>query len=179
MVVDPHEKSFMTATLFVDTNVLVYSRDAREPAKMSRARQWLEYLWREQLGRTSVQVLTEYYNVMTRKMRPAVTQQKAWDSVDAFFVWSPQPVDRALLERGRAVEERYELSWWDSLVVAAAQLQACSVLLTEDLQDGCTYGTVTVLNPFNTGVAEARASYASAPVAVRRYRSRGRPKRAA
>lgn len=91
----------------------------------------------------------------------------------------PQPVDRALLERGWAVEARYKLSWWDSLLVAAAQLQACSALLTEDLQGGCTYGTVTVLNPFKTGVAEARAMYESVPVAVRRYRSRGRPKRVA
>ena len=169
----------MSGTLFVDTNVFVYSRDGREPEKMPRARQWLEYLWREQRGRTSVQVLTEYYNVMTRKMRPAVSREKAWDSVDALFVWKPQALDRELLERGRTVEERYKLSWWDSLIVAAAQLQACSVLLTEDLQDGCTYGTVTVLNPFKSGVAEARASYESAPVAVRPYKPRGRPKRAA
>lgn len=169
----------MTGTLFVDTNVFVYSRDAREAEKMPRARQWLEYLWREQLGRTSVQVLTEYYNIMTRKMRPVVAPDEAWDSVAALFVWNPQAVDRALLERGRAIEERHKLSWWDSLVVAAAQLQACSVLLTEDLQDRCTYGTVTVLNPFKTGVSEARTSYEFAPVAVRRYRPRGRPKRAA
>lgn len=179
MVGDPREKTCMTGTLFVDTNVFIYSRDAREAEKLPRARQWLEYLWREQLGRTSVQVLTEYYNAMTRKMRPAVAPERAWESVDALFSWNPQASDRALLERGRAVEERYELSWWDSLVVAAAQLQACSVLLTEDLQDRCTYGTVTVLNPFTTGVAEARASYEAAPVAVRRYRSRGRPRRAA
>ncbi len=166
----------MTGTLFVDTNVFVYSRDAREPEKMARARQWLEYLWREQLGRTSVQVLTEYYSTMTRKMKPAVTGEEAWDSVGALFVWNPQVVDRALLERGRAVEARYKLSWWDSLVVAAALLQACTVLLTEDLQDGCAYGTVTVLNPFTAGVAESRRSYEYAPVAVRRYRSRGRPR---
>lgn len=169
----------MTGTLFVDTNVFVYSRDAQEPDKRVRARQWLEYLWRERLGRTSVQVLTEYYSVMTRKMKPAVAPQRAWESVDTLFAWNPQPVDSAVLQRGRAVEERYALSWWDSLVVAAAQLQACTVLLTEDLQEGCTYGTVTVLNPFKTGVADARASYQSVPVAVRRYRSRGRPKRAA
>jgi hypothetical protein len=69
-------------------------------------------------------------------------------------------------------EERHKLSWWDSLVVAAAQLRACTVLLTEALQDGCAYGTVTVLNQFTTGVAEARASYESAPVAVRRVGGR-------
>ncbi len=169
----------MTGTLFVDTNVFVYSRDAREPHKRSLARAWLEYLWREQLGRTSVQVLTEYYNVMTRKMRPAVAPETAWDSVDALFAWNPQVVDQTLLERGRAVEARYKLSWWDSLVVAAAESQACAVLLSEDLQDGGTYGTVTVLNPFKTGIAEARARYEATPAAARRYRPRGRPKRTA
>lgn len=169
----------MTGTLFVDTNVFVYSRDTREPQKRLSARQWLEYLWREQLGRTSVQVLSEYYNAMTRKMRPAVAPETAWDSIGSLFVWNPQPIDRELLERGRAIERRYRLSWWDSLIVAAAQLQSCTALLTEDLQDGCAYGTVTVLNPFKVGVNEARASYESAPVAVHRYRSRGRPRRVA
>lgn len=169
----------MTGTLFVDTNVFVYSRDAREPQKRLCARQWLEYLWREQLGRTSVQVLSEYYNAMTRKMSPAVVPAKAWDSVSALFAWNPQPVDREVLDRGRAIEGRYQLSWWDSLIVAAAQLQSCAVVLTEDLQDGCAYGTVTVLNPFKTGVNEARASYESVPVATDRYRARGRPKRTA
>ncbi|MHB1872818.1 MAG: PIN domain-containing protein [Steroidobacteraceae bacterium] len=139
----------------------------------------MEYLWREQLGRTSVPALNEYYNAMSRQMRPPVPPAAAWDSVDALFACNPQAVDQTLLQRGRAVEERYTLSWWDSLVVAAAEAQACAVLLSEDLQDGCSYGTVTVLNPFKTGVAEARPRYEATPVAVRRYRARGRPKRVA
>jgi hypothetical protein len=51
--------------------------------------------------------------------------------------------------------------------------------LSEDLQEDCTYGTVTVRNPFKTGVAEARPRDEAIPVAVRRHRSRGRPKRSA
>ena len=167
----------MTGLLFVDTNVLVYSRDAREPDKQVRARQWLEYLWREQLGRTSTQVLSEYYNTLTRKIRPEVAPEKAWDSVSALFAWRPQAIDSDLLERARLIERRHRLSWWDSLIVGAAQLQTCAVLLTEDLQNGCVYGSVTVLNPFTTAVAEAHASYEAAPVAVHRRRPRGRPKK--
>jgi predicted nucleic acid-binding protein len=155
----------MTGTLFVDTNVFIYSRDAREPHKRARARQWLEYLWREQLGRTSGQVLNEYYNAMTRQMRPPVPPATAWDSVDALFAWNPQVVDQTLLRRGRAVEERHKLSWWDSLVVAAAEAQACAVLLSEDLQDGCSYGTVIVLNPF-------KAAWPRRARATRRHRWR-------
>ncbi len=167
----------MTGTLFVDTNVFVYSRNARESHKRARACQWLEYLWGEQLGRTSGQVLNEYYSALTRKMRPPVAPAAAWDSVDALFAWNPQAVDHAPLQHGRAVEARYNLSWWDSLVAAAAQSQACAVLLSEDLHDGCHYGLVIVRNRFKTSVAEARPRYAETPVEARRYRSRGRPKR--
>ncbi len=45
----------------------------------------------------------------------------------------------ALLQRGRVIEIRYKLNWWDSLIVAAAQLQDCTVLYTEDLQHGATF----------------------------------------
>jgi predicted nucleic acid-binding protein len=74
-------------------------------------------------------------------------------------------------------ERRYRLSWWESLIVGAAQAQNCPLLLSEDLQDGAVYGGVTVRNPFTLGVSEIAAEYALAPVAVRQHRSRGRPKR--
>ncbi len=169
----------MTGPFFVDTNVFVYSRDAGDPDKQTCARRWLEHLWSEQLGRTSVQVLNEYYGVLTRKLKPVLPAEEARTTAGNLFAWNPRIIDRELIERAWSVEGRYGLSWWDSLIVAAAQLQACSVLLTEDLQDGCVYGSVTALNPFKTAVAEARASYTAAPVAVPRRRGRGRPKKVA
>ena len=57
----------MTGRVFVDTNVLLYARDGSEPAKQPRARIWLEHLWRDMAGRTSMQVLSEYYFNVTRK----------------------------------------------------------------------------------------------------------------
>ena len=65
----------MTALVFVDTNVLVYARDPRDPIKQAKAREWIRFLWDEQRGRTSVQVLSEYYDVITRKFRPAVSRE--------------------------------------------------------------------------------------------------------
>ncbi len=62
----PPAKSFMTALVFVDTNVLVYARETRDPVKRARAREWLEFLWRDLRGRTSIQVLNEYYAVLTQ-----------------------------------------------------------------------------------------------------------------
>jgi predicted nucleic acid-binding protein len=167
----------MTVPVFVDADVFVYARDAGEPVKQPRAAAWLERLWREQLGRTSVQVLSEYYVNVTRKLDPGLPADDAWDDVMALFAWRPQPTDEALMRFARDIEKRHRLSWWDSLVVGAAQLQGCAVLLTEDLQDGGVYGGVTVRSPFTLALGDAIAAYVVAPVATRRHPSRGRPKR--
>jgi predicted nucleic acid-binding protein len=168
----------MNAPVFVDTNVFLYARDAGEAGKQLRAAGWLEYLWYEQSGRTSMQVLSEYYVNVTRKLSPGLAPEEAWDDVEALLTWHPQPIDELLLRRGREIELRYRLSWWDSLVVGAAQLQGCTVLLTEDLQDRAVYGGVTVRSPFTLAIEEAAATYAVAPSAARRHPLRGRRKTA-
>jgi predicted nucleic acid-binding protein len=163
--------------LFVDTNVFIYTRQAGEPAKQRLARAWIDHAWREQSGRTSMQVLSEYYVNVTRKIDPPRDPHDAWDDVKALMTWNPMPVDQALLQAGRDVEARYQLSWWDSLIVAAAQLQGCSLLLTEDLQDGATYGGVLVRSPFTLAVSEAASMYRATPVLASRHRPRGRPRK--
>jgi predicted nucleic acid-binding protein len=168
----------MTAPVFVDTNVLVYARDAGDPAKQARAAAWLEILWREQVGRTSMQVLSEYYVTLTRKLDPGFSSVEAWDDVSALFAWRPQPIDEAVMQRGREITQRHRLSWWDSLIVAAAAVQGCAVLLSEDLQDGGVYAGVTVRSPFTLAANERAASYAVVPTAARGHPRRGRPKRA-
>jgi predicted nucleic acid-binding protein len=166
----------MTAPVFVDTNVFVYARDPRDAAKQARAEEWLAVLWRGFAGRTSIQVLSEYYNSVTRKLTPGVPPDEAWLDTRLLLAWDPHPVDAALLRRAREVEQRWQLSWWDGMVVAAAQLQGCGVLLTEDLQDGAVYGGVTVRSPFTLDVREPLPTYAVPPPAPR-HRGRGRPRR--
>lgn len=167
----------MTGPCFVDANVFVYAADPRDPSKQGRARQWIAHLWQERLGRTSIQVLSEYYAVATRKLTPRFPSERAWDYVEVLFAWQPQPIDDALLRRAREIEQRWRISWWDSMVVGAAQLQDCELLLTEDLHDGAVFGGVTVRSPFKLSVEEPRASYAVTPTARSRHRPRGRPKR--
>ncbi|HEV2007975.1 MAG TPA: PIN domain-containing protein, partial [Burkholderiales bacterium] len=106
----------MIAPVFVDANVLVYARDAHEAVKQPRAADWMTRLWREQSGRTSMQVLSEYYVTVTRKLRPAVSTHDAWNDVKSLLSWQPQAVDGVLLQRAREIEQRYRLSWWDSMV---------------------------------------------------------------
>jgi predicted nucleic acid-binding protein len=168
----------MTAQIFVDTNVFVYAKQASEPTKQPLAARWLERLWGEQTGRTSVQVLNEYYVTLTRKIKPSLAAADAWDDVKNLLAWNPQPMDVELLHRGREIEQRYRLSWWDSLIVGAAQLQNCVLLLTEDLQDRAVYGGVTVRNPFSFSVAEDLTRYSVEQPRGLTHPRRGRPKRA-
>jgi predicted nucleic acid-binding protein len=169
----------MTAAVFVDTNVFVYARDASEPEKQPAAASWIERLWIEQRGRTGVQVLNDYYVTVTRNLDPGLPPEQAWQDVQALFTWDPQPVDRELLALARELERRYGLSWRDSLIVAAAQLQNCILLLTEDLQDGWTCDGLTVCDPFKTQVEDERGRYAATPAPASRHRPRGRPRRRA
>jgi predicted nucleic acid-binding protein len=168
----------MSAVVFVDTNVFIYARDASEKTKQAAAASWIHELWLEQRGRTSTQVLSEFYTTVTGKLEPGLDRDEAWQDVLALCAWEPQPIDRDLLTSAREVERRFVLSWRDSLIVAAAQAQGCSILLSEDLQDRMVFDQTTVVNPFATGVAEAAESYANAPAKpVSRHRSRGRPTR--
>jgi len=167
----------MTGPYFVDANVFVYSQDRRDSAKHQRASDWLDVLWRDRSGRTSAQAVSEFYAVATRKL--AMAPLVAWAEAERYFAWNPQPVDEALLRRAREIELRYKISWWDSMIVAAAQLQDCVLLLTEDLQDGVAYGSVIARNPFTLQVSEAAAAYAVERRARSLHRPRGRPKRAA
>ncbi len=138
----------MTEPLFVDTNILVYRYDIREPEKQARADAWFRFVWRSRRGRLSFQVLQELYSTLTRKLRPAMPVTDARQIVRSFTSWHPVSIDLAILERAWLLQDRHSVSWWDALIVAAAQTCECKVLLTEDLQHGHEFGTVRVLNPF-------------------------------
>jgi predicted nucleic acid-binding protein len=167
----------MTVPCFVDANVLVYAHNPAEPLKCEVAQYLLRRLWADQSGRTSLQVLNEFYAVVTRKLSKRKSHDEAWVEVEEFFRWNPQQLDTGLLQRARQIEARYRLSWWDSLIVAAAQVQGCSVLYTEDLHHGATYDGVRVCNPFVAQVQEEPAPYRVATVSP--HRPRGRPRKVA
>jgi predicted nucleic acid-binding protein len=139
----------MTVRVFVDTNVLVYARDASEPVKQQRAAAWMEHLWRSGTGRLSVQVLQEFYVTVTEKLRPGLDRDDARGDVRSLLAWSPLPVDSLVIEGAWAVQDRYRISWWDGLIVAAAQIADCRYLLSEDLQPDQLFGDVRIIDPFD------------------------------
>ena len=140
----------MTDRVFVDTNVLVYSRDASETRKQKRAMAWMARLWSEQIGRLSFQVLNEFYVTVTNKLQPGMDPQSAREDVRFLLAWRPIPVDARVVEGAWRIQDRYKLSWWDALIVSAAQVSDCRYLLTEDLQENRKMGDIEVINPFHT-----------------------------
>jgi len=138
----------MIAMHFVDTNVLVYGFDESDPIRRDRARLVMRRLWEGRRGRLSHQVLQEFYATVTRKLKPALARPQARAEVEDLLTWNPLPASGALLNKAWHLEDRYGLSCWDSLIVAAALSQRCVTLLTEDLQDGLQIDGLLVVNPF-------------------------------
>jgi predicted nucleic acid-binding protein len=136
----------MTATVFVDTNVLLYAFDKADPKKQAAASHWRTELWSSKRGRLSVQVLQEFYANILRKWPLAKDEARA--EIRNLTAWHPVPMDYEILLRGWQLQDRFQLSFWDSLIVAAAKAGACNFLLTEDLQAGQDFEGVLVISPF-------------------------------
>ena len=89
----------MTGPVFVDTNVIVYRYDTRDPEKQARADDWHTLVWSTRSGRLSFQVLQEAYATLTRKLKPAMAGADAERIVRGLAAWRPVPVDLVILER--------------------------------------------------------------------------------
>lgn len=136
---------------FVDTNVLVYAHDLSESARRPVAQDILLGLWRSRAGALSTQVLSEFYNVVTRKFDPPMSRREARGIVAAYAEWHVIPVDVPMILTASLLEERHTLSFCDALVVEAARRAGATRLLSEDFQPGRRLGGVTIENPFLPG----------------------------
>ena len=131
---------------FVDSNVLLYRHDARNPAKRLRAGLWLDPLGDAALARISWQVLNEFYDNATRKF--GLSRALAREAVTLYQSWKPLEFNVGVMQRAWHWTDRAQLRHWDALVLASAEILRCRYLLSEDFQHGRTYGSVRVVNPF-------------------------------
>jgi predicted nucleic acid-binding protein len=144
----------MNGSIFVDTNVLVYSRDASKLRKQTQAAEWISHLWRTGSGRLSVQVIAEFYAVVTGKLKPGMDVASARQDAEDLFSWRPLPMTADLIAEAWAVQDGFHLSWWDSLIVSAARILQCTYLLSEDFQHSQDFQGVRVINPFRAKPGE-------------------------
>ena len=138
------------STVFVDTNVLLYALDPRNAGKQTAARVWLQRCWQQACGRISTQVLNELYANL-RRVAPTTPVEEARRIVREYRAWTPWIVDDETVDRAWDLQDRFQFSYWDALMVAAAQQLDCNVLLTEDLQHRLQVDRLRIVNPFLAG----------------------------
>ena len=145
------------AIVFVDTSVLLYASDVRVPDKQKAAANWLAWCWQQQAGRISTQVLNELY-VNLRRLAPSMSVNEARAFVRRYRAWAPWVVEESTVDEAWALQDRFQFSYCDALMVAAALHQRCTVLLTEDLQHGLQVDGLQILSPFHAPVPDSRSS---------------------
>src|SRR5258708_38688195 len=111
------------------------------------------------------------------KVTAGVAEGLAWDELVRYLAWAPQEANEHLLRRARELERRYHLAWGDSTMVAAALMQDCLILLSEELPEGTVFGVLAVRGPFSSGLEAPPAEY-TVTRARPLHRPRGRPPRA-
>jgi len=141
------ETSFMSDVVFVDTNILVYAHDADSGVKRQRAAASLEGLWSSGNGRLSIQVLQEFYINVTGKLATRVARSVAREVVETYAAWVAQPTTADTVLRAVDLAGLEQLSFWDALIVAAAEQCGAETLLSEDLSHGQKIAGIKVVNP--------------------------------
>ncbi len=110
---------------------------------------WIAELARQRSGRLSWQVLIEFYAVATHPRKLGLDVAAAQADVRALQAWAPIAPDAELMTNAWALQSRYDFSWWDAMIVAAALQAGCETLLSEDMQHGQVIdGGLKLINPF-------------------------------
>ena len=137
----------MSDKCFVDTNILMYAHDTAAGEKHERARALVEELWRDRTGVVSTQVLQELIVNLRRKAAKPLDSAAAREVVVDYLAWQVVVNSGESILHALDLEQRYRISFWDALIVHAAEVSGASVLYSEDLSNGQRYGAVTVVNP--------------------------------
>jgi predicted nucleic acid-binding protein len=135
-----------TIPVFVDTNVLLYaaSTNQDETNRRDAARKILS----ENSICFSVQVAQEFFVNATRKLTPPLSRADALTFLSQINPNKVAPLDYELFEEATRLSERFQISYWDGAIVAAAKRLNCTTLYSEDLNHGQSFEGVTVTNPF-------------------------------
>jgi predicted nucleic acid-binding protein len=133
---------------FVDTNVLVYAYDRTAGNKFDRSRRLMEKLWDSGEGVVSTQVLEEFYVTITAKVPNRLRARAARQIISDLSSWTVAVLEIPDILAGSEIAERYRLSFWDGLILAAARKEQAETLWSEDFNHGQKYGETTAYNPF-------------------------------
>ena len=133
---------------FIDTNILVYAYDRHDLAKHSKAQELLTNGIENETAVLSAQVLSEFFTVVTSRIPNPLSIEQAEEAIDLFAILLVVELDLATTRRAINTHKQYRVSYWDSLIIAAAEKAGCIRIISEDLNPGQSYHGIVVVNPF-------------------------------
>lgn len=136
----------IVSKVFIDTNILVYTLDSNDPEKRNWSRNILHKLVNEHQAVLSTQVLSEFFVVTTKKLQadPIIIKNIIHNLHNMEIV----NTDSGLVDEAIDISVIYKLSYWDSLIIAAAEKAQCQFIMSEDLNPGQNYRGIRLVNPF-------------------------------
>lgn len=140
------EMSFTVSKVFIDTNILVYTMDRKDSGKQETARKYLKNLVDNHFPVLSTQVVQEFYVVATKKLKadPVVVK----NIIHNFHNMELVNIDLELIEQAIDISILSQISFRDSLIIAAAEKANCGFVISEDLNAGQLYRGIKLINPF-------------------------------
>ncbi len=138
----------MSDKVFLDSNILVYAYDRHDPQRQAKAQAILKLGIEEETIVLSSQVLGEFFVVVTRRIKEPMSADKAERNIDILSVLPVVEIDLPLVKRAIHTHKNYGISYWDALIVSAAERTGCNIILSEDFNEGQKYNGILVENPF-------------------------------
>jgi predicted nucleic acid-binding protein len=139
----------MSDRCFLDTNVLVYAHDNSAGWKHERAATLTEQLWDQANGVISTQVLQEFCYTVRRKLKRPLSLEHTFAVVQQYLAWNVVVNLPISALEAIQIEARHKVSFWDALILHAAERGNATILYSEDFSHGQVYGNVRAINPFH------------------------------
>jgi predicted nucleic acid-binding protein len=141
----------MSVECFFDTNVLVYAVD-RSPSGLAKGTAAIDLIKNVDFG-LSAQVLQEFYVTVTRKLELPLSPDEALAFIERLQVFPTMAVEADLIAEGIRNSLKYQISYWDGAILAAAERLGTKIVYSEDLNHGQRYGSLRVINPFRSNIS--------------------------
>ena len=142
------EMNCMNDKYFFDTNILVYANDSSDKVKQNIARSVIKNSLNKQNGVISVQVLSEFWVTVTQKIKKPLPVEIAEKEIELFQLMEIVSLDYPLFKDAIRFQRLMQISYWDSLILAASHSAGCKTIYTEDLNHGQIIRDMELCNPF-------------------------------
>ena len=138
----------MSDKVFIDTNVLVYAHDIDSGSKHEIAVKIIMDLWEKSNGILSNQVLQEFYVIITRKIIKPISLSETRAIIKNYLMWQIEESNPSSILKASEIQEKHNISFWDALIVTAAEQAGAVKILTEDMNHGQSIESILIENPF-------------------------------